>query len=468
MQDYWDGRFKKEGRIWGDIPSSTVERAVDLFTEYKVKKVLVPGAGYGRNAKVFSSAGFQVTGIEISGEAVRLAKEYTPEIRLCQGSVLDMPVNSLFDAIYCFNVLHLFRAADRKVFLDQCMARLKDGGLLFFTVFSDKESSYGRGAEVERGTFESKPGRPVHYFTEKELQEQFSDCAVLSHGTIEEHEDHGEEGPHTHILRYIAAQKRSEGFDGERYKKASRHQKEWGQRMISSLRLEGHEHILDLGCGDGVLTEKLAALVPNGMVLGIDSSSSMIHTAKQLEKNNLRFLLMKIEDMDFDDEFDLIFSNATLHWIKGHKELLGRAFKSLKRGGHIRFNFAGKGNCDHFTAVAQQTIADPQFARYFQGFEWPWYTPDVSGYEILDCDAGFADVIVWEENADRMFTKEELIGWLDQPTLIPFMKRMDELDKAKFRKTIIERMLERTKQSNGRYFETFRRINVFARKPAKR
>ena len=465
MHEYWDGRFKKEGRIWGNSPSATAAYAIDLFLKDHIKTILVPGSGYGRNAKAFADAGFAVTGIEVSGEAVDLANEYAPEIRYYQGSVLDMPFDGeVYDAIYCFNVLHLFRKADRKTFVDKCMDQLKEGGSLYFTVFSEKEPSYGKGAEVEPGTFESKPGRPVHYFTEEELLEQFNQCTVLGSGIVEDHEDHGDEGPHTHVLRYIYAQKHRDGFDGERYKKASKHQKEWGSKMIADLHLDGDEHILDMGCGDGALTEKLAKLVPRGRVLGIDSSASMIRTAKILEKDNLEFRLMNIEHIDFKEEFDLIFSNATLHWIKGHRALLRRVFESLKTGGFIRFNFGCKGNCSNFIAVAQEIISNEPFKKYFQDFEWPWYMPDVSSYEILDCEPAFKDVIAWEENADRYFTEEELIGWLDQPTLIPFMQRVDDCDKASFRELVIKKMLDRTRQPDGSYFETFRRINVIATK----
>lgn len=61
-------------------------------------------------------------------------------------------------------------------------------------------------------------------------------------------------------------------FDGAKYKKASLHQKEWGNDLISKITLQGNETILDLGCGDGHLTEQLALLVPSGKVLGIDAS----------------------------------------------------------------------------------------------------------------------------------------------------------------------------------------------------
>ncbi len=60
-------------------------------------------------------------------------------------------------------------------------------------------------------------------------------------------------------------------FDGNKYKKASKHQKKWGNKIIGELDLRGDEHILDLGCGDGILTEQLAQRIPRGHVIGIDA-----------------------------------------------------------------------------------------------------------------------------------------------------------------------------------------------------
>lgn len=68
-------------------------------------------------------------------------------------------------------------------------------------------------------------------------------------------------------------------FDGEKYKKASSHQKEWGNKIIAEFNFKGDEHILDLGCGDGNLTLQLAEIIPNGFVLGIDASQGMIDSA---------------------------------------------------------------------------------------------------------------------------------------------------------------------------------------------
>src|SRR5260370_36046982 len=79
---------------------------------------------------------------------------------------------------------------------------------------------------------------------------------------------------------------------------------------------EGFERILDLGCGDGEHSGRLALRVPKGFVLGIDSSLSMISAALTCARTNLAFRLQDINQLDYEQEFDVIFSNSALHWVK--------------------------------------------------------------------------------------------------------------------------------------------------------
>lgn len=254
-------------------------------------------------------------------------------------------------------------------------------------------------------------------------------------------------------------------FDGEKYPKASSHQKEWGTRIIEELQLHGDERILDLGCGDGVLTAELARRVPNGYVLGIDASQGMIDTSFRHRQGNLEFRLMDINAIAFENEFDVIYSNACLHWIKDHTPLLQNVYKALRTNGRIRFNFGGKGNCLHFIKVIRETMNDERFSRYFQNFVWPWFMPDAKEYRSTVGHVPFREVRVWEENADRYFPNRETIeGWIDQPSLVPILPFVAEEDRPLFRQCVINRMLNETLQDNGTFFETFRRINVFARK----
>lgn len=254
-------------------------------------------------------------------------------------------------------------------------------------------------------------------------------------------------------------------FDGEKYRRASAHQKEWGAKLVSELRLQGDESILDLGCGDGVVTAQLAASVPEGRVLGIDASQGMIDSAREQRAGNLQFELMDIGAIDFDGEFDVVFSNATLHWVKDHRKLLANVFRALRAGGCLRWNFAAHGNCRCFDKVVREVMTLEANSAHFRAFEWPWYMPRLEEYRELLAACAFDETRVWGENADRYFpTAEALIGWIDQPSIVPFLSRVADSDKQSFRGAVVERMLRETIQGDGTYFETFRRINVYARK----
>ena len=204
---FWDKRFQNEGNVWGDYPSATAIFALEIFHLHKVKSILVPGSGYGRNTKLFSGNSFKVSGTDISTVVCELAKKFDPLTEFHNGSVLDMSfLANTYDAIYCFNTLHLFYENERAVFIDESTSRLKDGGLAFFTVFSENEPSFGKNRSIEKNTYESRPGRPTHYFSEDDLRWHFRDFIILLTGVFDEWEDHSQ-GAHIHRLRYVFAKK---------------------------------------------------------------------------------------------------------------------------------------------------------------------------------------------------------------------------------------------------------------------
>jgi trans-aconitate methyltransferase len=223
---------------------------------------------------------------------------------------------------------------------------------------------------------------------------------------------------------------------------------------------------LDLGCGDGALTNQLALLVPNGSVTGIDASKGMIETARKAhDRDNVKFELMDINDITFVDEFDVAFSNATLHWIKDHNRLLSNVSKCLRNDGIVRFNFAATGNCSCFFRVVKEMMAKTRYMAYFTDFEWPWYMPKITEYKALVEEVSFRESRLWNENRDKYFRDTEtMIKWVDQPSLVPFLSCIDEDQRTGFRDMVVNRMIDETIQADGTCFETFRRINVFARK----
>ncbi len=253
-------------------------------------------------------------------------------------------------------------------------------------------------------------------------------------------------------------------FDPEKYLQASSHQKDWGNRLIDELKLRGDEIILDLGCGEGTLTARLAALVPNGGVVGMDSSIPMIEAAKRLETPNLTFFCRDIDELDFNQGFDIVFSNAALHWVRDHDNLLANVHRSLKPGGVARFNFAGDGNCSCFLSTIRELMSRAKYSRYFEEFLWPWYMPTVEAYREKVSSTGLFDFQVWGEIADRSFSATEMIGWIEQPSIVPLMEQIASDDKQAFRDDVVSMMLQRTKKNDGAYLETFRRINLLARR----
>ncbi len=193
--------------IWGTEPSPSAKVAWAFFRNAGARSILVPGCGYGRHTRFFAQYGATVEGIEVSEVAVGLARSFDRTSRIHLGSALDATLcPGPYDALYAFNLLHLFRAAERTALVALSAQRLEPGGLAFFTAFAETDSGYGTGAEVEPNTFESRPGRPAHYFGAEDLRQQFARWAVLDDGLFDEPEDHGQ-GPHTHALRWILARK---------------------------------------------------------------------------------------------------------------------------------------------------------------------------------------------------------------------------------------------------------------------
>lgn len=254
-------------------------------------------------------------------------------------------------------------------------------------------------------------------------------------------------------------------FDGKKYGQASTHQKEWGQKVVNELNLNGNERILDLGCGDGEITFQIAEFVPNGEVIGIDASKGMIEAALEKKKENLKFNLMDINRLNCGNEFDVIFSNATLHWVKDHEKLFENVYRALRPGGRIRFNFAADGNCSNFYKIIKEVIRLECYTEYFDNFEWPWYMPKVEEYEEILKGSSFKEFEIWGEKADRFFPNcDAMVKWIEQPSIVPFIAKIENNKKDEFRSSVIKRMVAETMDQNGRCFETFRRINIRANK----
>jgi len=156
-----------------------------------------------------------------------------------------------------------------------------------------------------------------------------------------------------------------------------------GQPVFDLLRPQPGERILDLGCGDGILTEKLVAV--GAEVVGIDSSPDMIAAARL---RGIDARMMDTRLLTFDNEFEAVFSNAALHWVKDEPDApVAGAFRALVPGGRFVGEMGGHGCVSAITVALMATlerrgIPDPVSLI-------PWYFPTVDDYERRLRRAGF-------------------------------------------------------------------------------
>ena len=173
--EYWESRFKNEGAMWKFEPSDSAMFALELFKSNNISNILIPGFGYGRNAKLFYDAGFKLTGIEISQSAIDIAKANKLNCQIHHGSVTSMPFDDKqYEGIYCYALIHLFNKPERRTFLRSCYNQLKTGGLMVFVVASKQLNFYGTGSYISKDRYEISKGVKVYFYDDESVAKEFT------------------------------------------------------------------------------------------------------------------------------------------------------------------------------------------------------------------------------------------------------------------------------------------------------
>jgi trans-aconitate methyltransferase len=173
----------------------------------------------------------------------------------------------------------------------------------------------------------------------------------------------------------------STSWNPETYSKNARFVSDLGEPLLKLLDSKPGEMILDLGCGDGALTEKIAAA--GSSVIGADSSREFIRAAKA---RGLSVVLMNGQQLSLKQSFDAVFSNAALHWMKPPESVVEGVAKCLKRGGRFVGEFGGKANVETIRAALHAALR----ARGIDPWSLdPWYYPSPEEYGELLTRFGF-------------------------------------------------------------------------------
>jgi SAM-dependent methyltransferase len=180
MTEFWESSFIQNQSMWGFEPADSAILTKDLFKEKNVKDVLIPGIGYGRNAKVFIENGMNVTGIEISKRAIELARESGLEIPIFHGPVSDMPFDDRqYDGIFSYALLHLLSEEERGKFIRDCYAQLKPGGHMVFTTISKNAPMFGKGTQIGEDYFEIMEGLKMFFYDRESIKRDFGDYGLV-------------------------------------------------------------------------------------------------------------------------------------------------------------------------------------------------------------------------------------------------------------------------------------------------
>ena len=258
-------------------------------------------------------------------------------------------------------------------------------------------------------------------------------------------------------------------WNAKDYEKNSQTQQKWARELIEKLQLKGTENVLDLGCGDGKVTAEIARLVFNGSVIGVDNSTSMINLAMskypQNKYSNLSFKLMDARNLTFENQFDIIFSNAVLHWIKNHKLVIQGLYKSLKTFGKILLQMGGQGNANGILSLFNEIQLDTEWRPYFENFVFPYGFFGIAEYEQLLINSGFIKKRIELIPKDMKHNgKLELEGWI-RTTWLPYIELVPEDKRDKFIRLISTKYIEKNPlDSDGMVHIAMVRLEVEAEK----
>jgi trans-aconitate methyltransferase len=235
-----------------------------------------------------------------------------------------------------------------------------------------------------------------------------------------------------------------------------RHSFVWraGAGLLELLNPQPGERILDLGCGTGHLTAKIAEA--GAVAIGVDSSPDMIAQARQ-NFPSLRFVLADARDFHFEERFDAVFSNAALHWIHDAESVVKCVAAALRPGGRFVLEMGGKGNVDRIRHAIETAVTESGRQP-----KCPWFYPSAGEYATLLEKHGFE--VRMAQTFER-WTKLEhpergLREWLEMFTG-PYFEGIPTAERSGMIRTI-EDQLRPSLYKDGAWWADYRRLRVVA------
>jgi trans-aconitate 2-methyltransferase len=244
-------------------------------------------------------------------------------------------------------------------------------------------------------------------------------------------------------------------------------QQSWARELIAKLNLRGDEHILDVGCGDGKVTAEIAHALPEGFVVGTDASPQMIAFAKKTfpaEKfPNLKFQVMDARKIKFAQLFDVIFSNAALHWVDDHEKILRGVAAVLKSDGRLVVSCGGKGNAQAVFIALRPEMRLKRWRDFFRKMPTPYFFYAPEDYKKWLPKFGFKIQKLKLAPKDATYEGAEgFATWL-RTTWIPYIQRVPENLREEFIAAVTQRYVAKhPADADGKVYVKMVRLEIDA------
>jgi trans-aconitate methyltransferase len=237
------------------------------------------------------------------------------------------------------------------------------------------------------------------------------------------------------------------------YDKNARFVSDLGMPVVALLAPQSGERILDLGCGDGALTIKLADF--GCTLVGVDSSPEMVRAAKTL---GLDAHIGDGQSLRFANEFDAVFSNAALHWMKYPERVIAGVWRALRPGGRFVGEFGGYGNVDTIVRTLEAALSARRIVA-----DSPWFFPRPEEYrELLEANGFVVKTIDLIPRPTLL--PGDVGGWLDTFAQ-PYISALPAVEKQSFVSEVVEALRRLLCDANGNWYADYVRLRFFAVKP---
>jgi trans-aconitate 2-methyltransferase len=247
-------------------------------------------------------------------------------------------------------------------------------------------------------------------------------------------------------------------WDGRSYDRISGPMEALGREVLARLELRGDEVVLDAGCGSGRITQALIERLPQGRVIAVDASPSMVDAARErlagLEiggaapeapvhlrpGGRVDIRVEDLLDLELETPVDAVFSTATFHWISDHDRLFRRLHAALRPGGRLVAQCGGEGNIDVLRGQANSVLAREPYAEHFADWQPPWNYAGPRETERRLLDAGFACAECWLQPAPKQ--PEHAREFLATIVLGPHVQHLPESLREQFMGDVLTEVRE--------------------------